>query len=156
MKQYLLLGVIALVMLLAAPAMAAGTATIGATGSVVQTLSIESNINTLAFSTFQLGDNMKNPAGTLTITSAFVPNGWKVNAAMTDGYGFMRRSDNAFLTHQLLQYNYLGSQTWEPVQGLTFGGTSSTTMLEAFNQIGADTDAVGDYSTTITYTITPN
>lgn len=162
MKKYVLLGVIALIMLLAVPAAMADTsASINAQGNVQQTLSISSNLATLDFGTFQLGDNMKNPAGTLTITSAFVPNGWTVSAAATDGYGFMRVSPytvgSQALTNPLLEYNYLaGTPAWVNVQGLTFKGTSSTTMLEAFNQVGADTDKVGTYGTTITYTIVAN
>jgi hypothetical protein len=157
MKKYILLGVIALVMLVfAAPVMAGDTVEI--TGGITQTLSISSDQAAVGFGQFHEGINELDNQGTLTVTSAFIPH-WTVTAATSDGYGYMRTGIGApvtgtYLTNPLEQYNYLAVvQGWETVQGLTFGGSASTSMPQAFRQNVLISDAPGTYSTIITYTI---
>ena len=158
MKKYTILGAIALVMLafMAVPVMALGnSATLGASGTITQTLSISASQD-IAFGSFILGDNRVDN-GNIVVTSAFVPN-WQVTTAMTDGYGFMRIGGGGVgttaLTNQLQEWNYLaGTPAWQPVQGLTFGGSASTSMTETFKQNVQIGDAPGSYSTVVTYTI---
>jgi spore coat protein U-like protein len=150
----LIVGLIALAML-AVPAMAADSLTtaIQATGTVDQRLSISAEQN-IDFGPFKVGDNRVDN-GNIIVTSEFVPN-WKVTAATTDGYGYMRIGGGGVgitaLSSKLQQYNYKSS-AWEPAHGLTFGGSASTTMQETFLQNVLISDTPGAYSTMITYTI---
>lgn len=151
----LIMGLIALIML-AVPVMAidSSSATISATGEIVQTLSISTNVNSIDFGKFIVGDNFVNPSptGYLTVVSEFVPN-WKVTASTSDGYGYMRTSTGSYLTSKLQQNNFLNGNAYVDVQGLNFSGSSSTQMAEVFKQNVLITDAPGSYSTVITYTI---
>jgi hypothetical protein len=153
----LIVGLIALIML-AIPVMATPTAAeVTVNGNIVQTLTISTDATSVGFGSFAVGDNRVD-TGTLTITSAFIPN-WQVTAATSDGYGYMRTGAGApatgtYLTSKLQEYNWLGSTpTWQDVQGLSFTGSSSTSMTQTYKQNVLISDAPGDYSTVITYTI---
>jgi len=154
----LIVGLIALIMLVAVPAMAIApsSSTLEATGTIVQTLSITAEKN-IAFGNFVVGDNRQDN-GNIVVTSAFVPT-WRVTAATSDGYGYMRTGAGApvtgtYLTNQLKEYNYLApTPDWKNVQGLTFSGSASTSMTETFLQNVLIGDAPGKYSTVVTYTI---
>jgi len=151
----LIVGLIALTML-AVPVMADVNLTpaeITATGTVVQTLSISAESTNIAFGDFKVGDN-RIDAENIVVTSEFVPN-WRVDAATTDGYGYMRINGAAtgtYLQNKLQQYNYKTS-AWESANDLTFSGSASTTMKETFLQKVLINDAPGAYGTVITYTI---
>lgn len=161
MKSVHFVGLIALVMLVlsVAPVMAdSTTAAEPINGSVVQTLSIANNAPALVFGNFVQGMNERDNIGTLAVTSNFVPH-WTVTTVTADGYGYMRSGAGApvtgtYLTTKLQEYNYLaGSPGWQDVQGMTFGGSASTTMQESFRQNVLITDVNGNYSTIVTYTI---
>jgi len=163
MKKYTILGAIALVMLafMAVPVMAdaapSTSATLSATGSITQTLSLTNSAQSFDFGAFKEGVNEKDSVGTLTVTSAFIPS-WKVTAAMSDGYGYMRTGSGGatgpYLANKLQEYNYnAATPAWVDAHGLKFTGSSSTTMLESFQQTVLISDAPGSYSTVVTYTI---
>lgn len=150
----LIVGLIALIML-AVPVMAdpSTSATITASGTIVQQLSISAEQSAINFGNFKVGDNRVDN-GNIIVTSEFVPN-WRVTAATTDGYGYMRidgAASGTYLTNKLQQYNYKSS-AWEPANGLTFSGSASTTMQETFLQNVLIGDTQGSYSTIVTYTI---
>lgn len=153
----LIVGLIALIML-AVPVMADSTAaTITINGSIEQTLTISTDAASVGFGAFTVGDNRVD-TGTLTVTSEFIPN-WQVTAATSDGYGYMRTGEGApatgtYLTSKLQEYNWLGATPeWQDVQGLSFTGSSSTSMTQTYKQNVLISDAPGEYSTVITYTI---
>jgi len=150
----LIVGLIALIML-AVPVMADTTATVDVSGGITQTLAISTDTTSVGFGQFTVGDNRAD-TGTLTVTSAFVPN-WTVVAATSDGEGYMRSGIGAPasgtpLLNKLMQYNYK-SATWVPAHGLTFSGSSDYTMPESFSQLVLINDKQGTYSTVVTYTI---
>ena len=163
MKNYVLVGVIALVMLLAVPAAMAATATpLDATGSITSTLTISNNQPAMAFGELVVGDNQHNSVGTLTVDAYWTA--WTVTTA-TSGTpandGWMYNNNGAgpvSLTNPLEQYNYITS-TWGNVKAFTFSGPkttspSSTPMLESYRQQVVAADASGSYATTVTYTVT--
>jgi hypothetical protein len=158
MKKYVLMGVIALVMLVfAAPVMAADAATVSVSGGITQTLAISTDTTSVGFGQFTLGDNRVD-SGTLTVTSAFVPH-WTVTAATSDGYGYMRTGSGApvtgtYLASKLQEYNWLAvTPAWQDVQGLSFTGSASTSMIQTYMQNVLVSDTPGTYGTTVTYTI---
>jgi hypothetical protein len=157
MKQYLLLGVIALAMVLAVPVMATDATTpLVASGNIVSSLSITNNQPALTFNTFAEGVNEKDSVGTITVDALWTA--WTVTtstAPVNDGYMY---NGAIYLNNPLEEYNY-NSATWSNVKAFTFSGPktttpSSTSMLESFRQTIVAADAPGTYTTTIVYTVT--
>jgi hypothetical protein len=162
MKKYVLLGVIALVMLLAVPAaMAATTADpLIATGSITSTLAITNNQPAFDFGAFVLGINEKDSVGTLTVDAYWTA--WTVTTSTSpanDGWMYDNNGGGpGYLTKALEQYNY-GTSTWGNVKAFTFSGpkttsANSTPMLESYRQEIVAGDVPGVYKTTVTYTVT--
>jgi hypothetical protein len=152
----LIVGLIALIML-AVPVMADTAATVSVSGGITQTLAISTDTTSVGFGQFTVGDNRVD-TGTLTVTSEFIPH-WTVTAATSDGYGYMRTGAGApatgtYLTSKLQEYNWIGATpSWQDVQGLSFTGSASTSMTQTYKQNVIISDAPGNYSTVVTYTI---
>jgi hypothetical protein len=163
MKKYVLLGVIALVMLLAVPAaMAADATPLIASGSITQTLSITNNQPAMAFGEFALGDNEHDSVGTLTVDAYWTA--WTVTTATSgtpanDGWMYANYGAGpGYLTNPLEQYNY-NTATWGNVKAFTFSGVktttpSSTPMLESYRQKVIASDVPGNYAVQVIYTVT--
>ena len=156
MKTIGIVGAIALVMLLAVPAvMAQNTETMTANGAIAPSYTFSlSGGPSFDFGTFAVGNNEKDAVGTLTVTSAWQT--WSVAAATTDASGKMM-SGTTPLGSELQEYNYLAATpAWQNANEFSFTGpsTGTTSMTLSYLQPVSASDAVGTYQTTITYTIT--
>lgn len=123
-------------------------------------LSISSNAPEVSFPSFHVGDNFAMDQGTLTVNS--LNTGWTVSVAASPGiYGRMNDGDTR-LTYPLFQYDADGVWRWvSSMPGLhwSMSGASSPvpdvdTLSMSYKQTIDPADPPGDYSTTLTYTIT--
>ena len=88
MKRILFVGLIALLVMLVAPAMAETSAPVAVDGTLLQSLSIACNVGTGTFGTLVNGDNYAMAQGTLTVSALRTP--WKVTTTTsTNPNGFM-------------------------------------------------------------------
>ena len=158
MKKYVLLGVIALVMLLAVPAAMAGDTTV-LSGSINSASSISVDAPTLSIGTMEIGntyDNTNNGLKTMvTVTQTATPS-WTLNIKDISGQGMdghMWASGPKYLSNALQVWN-TASSSWQNVDGVSTPyingvGTGVQILETDFSQKVASPDVAGAYQITV-------
>jgi hypothetical protein len=155
MKRILFVGLIALLVMLVAPAMAETSAPVAVDGTLLQSLSIACNVGTGTFGTLVNGDNYAMAQGTLTVSALRTP--WKVTTTTsTNPNGFMLLGGTGVNLANPMKQQELGS--WVIVKDWTVSSPQSGTLtaypyvLDYYQSV-VDADLAGAYWTTATYTV---
>jgi len=160
MKKYVLLGVVALVMLLAVPAaMAVVNDQTILTGSINSASTIVVETPTLAIGTMDIGntyDNTNNGLKTMvTVTQTATPS-WTLNIADISAQGnpgHMWATGPKYLSNPLQVWN-TASLSWQNVNGVATpyingAGTGIQILETDFSQKVASPDVAGSYQITV-------
>jgi hypothetical protein len=159
MKKYVLLGVIALVMLLAVPAaMAAAPVSVDVSGSLASSLSLSTFDTGACSMTLDVGNNDCH-YGMLRVSALRTP--WNVATTAIAGAlpytnGWMSNGGNTYLTAPLTFWdgaNYIN------VVAFTESGPYTSTLTNTdkgldYRQVVDGDDPAGTYGITVTYTVT--
>ena len=158
MKRILFVGLIALLVLIAVPsAMALGgnaDKKVDVSGTLDATLSIDNNLETLAFSPFVFGYNDKPDAGTLTVKAYWTA--WTVSASSSTGNNYMYDGGTAL---NKVFYTKTDKTDWTTIGGFVLSGPKTTSestdsFITSFNQEITADDIPGTYGMKVTYTVT--